>query len=107
MGFIKHHGMVITGYDDGDIAEAHRFAGLCELNPTPIMQSPSNGFKTFFVPPDGSKEGWEHSQLGDENRARFKKFLRRRQIYLDWAEITYGGDDGYCSVEDDCTKPGE
>lgn len=48
MGFIKHHAMVITGYDDGDIAEAHRFAGLCELNPTPIMQSPSNGFKTFF-----------------------------------------------------------
>jgi len=107
MGYIKHHAMVITGYGEDDISEAHRFAYLCELNPSSIIDSPTNGFKTFFIPPDGSKEGWDASGIGDENRARFKKFLRRRKIYLDWAEIAYGGDDGECSVEDDCTKASE
>jgi hypothetical protein len=105
MGYIRHHAMVVTdgGYGE-DINEAHKFATLCELNPTPIMHSPSNGYRSFFIPSDGSKEGWEQSHAGDENRARFKKFMRKRLPYIDWAEIAYGGDDGYCSVEDDCSK---
>lgn len=103
MGVIKHHAIVVTGYDMEDMKDTRRFAELCNLNPTPIMHSPVNGYKTFFIPPDGSKEGWGPSNDGDEERDRFKKFLRRRNKE-DWAEISYGGDDGYSKVEDDCSK---
>jgi hypothetical protein len=51
-----------------------RFAELCNLNPTPIMHSPVNGYKTFFIPPDGSKEGWGPSNDGDEERIVLRSF---------------------------------
>lgn len=104
MGFIRHHAMIVTDWDTDRIQDLHRFATLCNLNPTPIMDSPYNGFRTFFIPPDGSKEGWQHSHDGDEERRRFKQFIRKRHPYCDWTEISYGGDDGHSQVEDDCTK---
>lgn len=104
MGYIRHHAMIITDCDSDRIEDIHRFAELCNLNPTPIMESPVNGYKTFFIPPDGSKEGWGPSNDGDEERKRFKQFLRKRHGYSDWTEISYGGDDGYSKVEDDCSK---
>ena len=104
MGFIRHHAMIITDCDLEKIRDIHRFATLCSLNPTSIMDSPVNGYRTFFIPPDGSKEGWEPSNEGDEERKRFKQFIRKRHPYCDWTEISYGGDDGHSQVEDDCTK---
>jgi hypothetical protein len=104
MGYIRHHAMIITDCDLERIKDIHRFAELCNLNPTPIMESPVNGYDTFFIPPDGSKEGWEPSNEGDEERKRFKQFIRKRHPYCDWTEISYGGDDGHSQVEDDCTK---
>lgn len=104
MGYIRHHAMIITDCDLEKIRDIHRFATLCSLNPTSIMDSPVNGYRTFFIPPDGSKEGWEPSNEGDEERKRFKQFIRKRHPYCDWTEISYGGDDGHSQVEDDCTK---
>lgn len=96
--------MVITSAFNEEIKEVRKFAELCNLNPTDIMDSPYNGYMTFFIPPDGSKEGWQPSNDGDEERNRFKRFIRKRHLYLDWTEISYGGDDGYSKVEDDCSK---
>lgn len=104
MGYIRHHAMIITDCDLERIRDIHRFATLCSLNPTSIMDSTVNGYRTFFIPPDGSKEGWEPSNEGDEERKRFKQFIRKRHPYCDWTEISYGGDDGHSQVEDDCTK---
>lgn len=104
MGYIRHHAMIITDCDLEKIRDIHRFATLCSLNPTSIMKSPVNGYRTFFIPPDGSKEGWETSNEADEERKRFKQFIRKRHPYCDWTEISYGGDDGHSQVEDDCTK---
>lgn len=104
MGYIRHHAMIITDCDLEKIRDIHRFATLCSLNPTSIMDSPVNGYRTFFIPPDGSKEGWEPSNEGDEERKRFKQFIRKRHPYCDWTEISYGGCDGHSQVEDDCTK---
>lgn len=72
------------------------------------MQSQSNsshwnGYQTFLIPPDGSKEGWDPSNIGDEERKRLKTFMRKNHPYVDWTEITYGGDDGISKIEDDCT----
>jgi hypothetical protein len=104
MGYVKHHAMIVTHWDRGDINDAHRFATLTNLNPTPIVESPSNRYLSFFIPPDGSKEGWSQSNEGDEDRSRFKRFLRKRHMHMDWTEIAYGGDDVISSIEDDCSK---
>jgi hypothetical protein len=87
MGYIRHHAMIITDCDLEKIRDIHRFATLCSLNPTSIMESPVNGYRTFFIPPDGSKEGWEPSNEGDEERKRFKQFIRKRHPYCDWRRL--------------------
>lgn len=104
MGYIRHHAIILTHYDRAEIDDARRFAELCNLNPTPVSESPYNGYLTFFIPPDGSKEGWSQSNDGNEERKRLKQFIRKRHQYMDWTEISYGGDDGHSLVEDDCTK---
>lgn len=106
MGVIRHHAMIVTGYDMEDMKATRRFAELCNLDPSPIMESHSNGYLTFFIPPDGSKEGWERSQEGDEERDRFKKFLRKRRVE-DWVELAYGGDMEVPIIEDDYSKNGD
>jgi len=60
MGFISHHAIIVTsnGYDEADrkLQEAHDYANkyFGSLT-TQIIQSPLNGYKTFFIAPDGSK----------------------------------------------------
>lgn len=103
MGYIRHHAIIVTHWDFDKIVDMHRFATLCNLNPTRIMES-HNNFKTFFIPPDGSKEGWPDSNHADQERKRFKQFLRKRHNYADWTEISYGGDIGHSQIDDDCTK---
>jgi hypothetical protein len=107
MGYMRHHMIVVTGWDKKIIWEAHMKA--CEIffqpshggnsvGVTPIMTSPVNHYYTFFVPPDGSKEGWNDSYDGDENRAAFIKWLDQQRYEdgstsLNWAEVQYGDDD--------------
>lgn len=53
---------------------------------------------SFLVAPDGSKEGWDESELGNERRRVFKNYLRK-QVYEDgsswlrWCEVQYGDDE--------------
>lgn len=108
MGYIRHHAIVITSCWPDEIKDIHQFADLCNLNPSSIIRSHVNGYESFFIPPDGSKEGWQESRNGDEERKRLKTFLRQRHPYADWSEISYGGDDSYSQIEDDCgRKPSE
>ena len=58
-----------------------------------------NSYLSFFIPPDGSKEGWPDSDLGDERRARFIAWLHDQEFEdggscLAWAEVQYGDEDG-------------
>jgi hypothetical protein len=57
-----------------------------------------NGFQSFFIPPDGSKEGWDDSNIGDLQRETMINWLNE-QAYEDgstpfrWVEVQYGDDD--------------
>ena len=93
MGYIKHNAIIITLYD-GDkynqvIEEAKSVFGeeMVSDSVTSIM----NGFKSFFIGPDGSKEGWDHSDDGDENRAKFIEWCKGKSV--DYVEVSYGGDE--------------
>lgn len=98
MGFIAHNAIVCTGWHDASVKAAYKKAK--EIFPTvsPILNSGTNAYKSFFIPPDGSKEGWITSEEGDNRRYEFKTWLIQRYketdggFYLDWVEIEYGGD---------------
>lgn len=69
---------------------------------TNCVDSPVNGYCSFMVAPDGSKEGWDASETGDQRREAFVKFLRDKRttghLYVDFVEVLYGDDDGACAV---------
>lgn len=53
--------------------------------------------------PDGSKEGWEHSDVGDKARDSYTDWLKA-QAYedgsspLQWVEVQYGDDNGETKI---------
>jgi hypothetical protein len=107
MGYIRNHAIVVTSTYGDYIQQAHVaakeiFPWVSEISDTGI-----NGSRSFFIPPDGSKEGWEDSDLGDDRRNRFKEWLRLQEYDdesspLAWCEVWYGGDDEDANVEDHC-----
>lgn len=110
MGHILHHAIIVTGWDIGYFNVACDKAK--ELGMSVISQDGVgvNGFKTFLVCPDGSKEGWAESDLGDSQRMEFRKWLHtnKASLGLEWAEMLYGDDNGGASiVESAWTMEGE
>src|SRR5687768_487246 len=86
MGYDRHHAIAVTSYNEAGIDRAYEVAvrifraedarlgfGLDVV--TPVMTSPSNGWYTFFVGPDGGKQSGPASRLGDDRRAEFRAWL--------------------------------
>lgn len=90
MGWIRHHGLVVTGEADGDrpynIAHAHAKAVELGLLVSPPVRSAINSYSTILIAPDGSKEGWETSIEFDEKREALKTWLRTVPYGFDWFE---------------------
>ncbi len=103
MGYMSLHSIVVSAWND-DIESAHAKASELFKWVSPISLVHTNGYRSFFVPPDGSKEGWDESDKGNDNRAAFIQWMREQETYLDWVEVQYGNDDGItriCSHSDD------
>ena len=101
MGYMRHHAIIVTTWDLDLIRHARNEAtnifGADAV--TGLVDASTNGYRTFFVGPDGSKEGWDESDQGDQRRDRFVHWLNAQRAedgssWLDWAEIQYGDDDG-------------
>lgn len=95
MGYIRHHAIMVTGSDyDDRLASVHKTAKeiFGELV-SPIIESKINGYLSFFIAPDGSKEGWDISDEGNNNRAEFKRKVAIHNGYVDWVEVQYGDDE--------------
>lgn len=108
MGYIRHHAIIVTSFDEGLIQKAYMMA-LEIFDPqhvSPVIGPVTNAFYTFFVGPDGSKEGWKTSDDGDERRDRFIVWLDMQRhedgsTSLDWVEVQYGDDNHEtCIVRD-------
>lgn len=113
MGYIVHHAIIVSAsydvrheeglseFDGMHYAElAHLKAKeLCTTCPvTEIVDSPMNGTRSFMVATDGSKEGWGHSDDGDEDRDRFIEWLESIAYEdgsspVSWVEVQYNDDD--------------
>jgi len=104
MGYIKHHSIVVTTSIDELIKSAHEKAKeIFGTTVSEIIQSKINGYKSFFVAPDGSKEGWGESDTGNDNRKAFIDWCNA-QAYedgsnsLSYCEFFYGEDNGYSEI---------
>lgn len=111
MGYIKHNAIICTNYLEGpELEKAHEYAKELKLNVSEIIDSHINGFQSFFIAPDGSKEGWQTSDEFDEKRKKFKEYLRSRSLslrsgYIHWIEIKFGGDEPeICFIVDHYAK---
>ena len=98
MGEFRHHSIIITSMFDGETEKAHEMAieifgkgSVSESIPT------MNGFQTFFIPPDGSKEYWSNSLEGDTKRNSYKEWLSTN-FSGEWVEVEYGCEGGEQSV---------
>lgn len=101
MGYMRHHLLVVTTYSDDRIVSAHLTAEvMCPSLPvSDVTTSPTNGYRSFVVWPDGSKEGWAESDNGDDERRAFIAWLNRQRFSdgstpFSWALVQYGDEDG-------------
>ncbi len=100
MGYTRHHAIIVTSFDDELLQQAHTQAVELGMSVTPIISGAVNFYSTFLVGPDGSKEGWDESDKGNEQRAEFTDWLDQQRhnddsSNLDWAEVQYGDDDAH------------
>ncbi|WP_409175533.1 hypothetical protein [Brevibacillus fortis] len=78
MGYIKHNAIVVTGapHAMSQLEMVHNKAQeLFGSLVSPIIESHWNGFHSFFVAPDGSKEGWKESDDADLHRRKLAAFI--------------------------------
>ena len=98
MGFFRHDAIILTGDRQG-IEEAHKRAfdlfAESAIHISEITQVGINGTCSFLIPPDGSKEGWEDSDEGDQLREEFITQLAVDGPLIDWIEVRFGGDESH------------
>jgi len=100
MGYMRHHAIVVTSWNEEALNDAHKKAGSI-FGPeqvTNILPDIMNGYRSFMIGPDGSKERWKESDIGDKRRDEFIDYcesvrLEDRSTYLDWVEVQYGDDE--------------
>lgn len=113
MGYTLNHAIVITSWNRELLGEAWLKAmeifgstSPSRLDPhddftklvSPIMPVVVNGGRSFFIGPDGSKEGWDTSDDADAMRAAFLDWCEEQRYEdgsssLKWCELILGGDD--------------
>lgn len=97
MGSIRHHSIVVTSHNKALITAAHQNALGLMLHVSGLVTSSINGFYSFFVAPDGSKEGWPDSDLGDIKRKELTDYLDSLKYEdgsssISYCEIFYGSE---------------
>jgi hypothetical protein len=93
MGQMRHHSIVVTSDDSDIIKLVHKKAvSLFEHLVSPIIRSRANGFQSFFIAPDGSKEGWETSSKHDTNRKKYINYLNTFGLAILYCEFHFGSD---------------
>ena len=79
------------------------FKIIFSLTVSDLVHSFINGYTTFLIAPDGSKEGWDESNEGDKLRDLFVDYINS-QAYEDgssslkYAELFYGEDNGKSKI---------
>jgi hypothetical protein len=92
MGYYINHTIVVVSMNADALREARDFAASTGADVSEIVRGKINGSASFFVAPDGSKEGWTDSDCGDMCRAQIKAQLRATGYPLAWFEVAHPED---------------
>ena len=98
MGVINHNAVLATTWSETLADELQAWVDqLSEGEQNLFVRSSpvTNGYHSFALMPDGSKEGWEESDSGDLLRQRFIDRLSEDQYDdasspWDWVEVGFG-----------------
>lgn len=95
MGYHIHHAIVVTSWDDKYLNVAHARAKEMFKHLVSNITGPgTNGFISFLIAPDGSKEGWDTSNEHDDQREEFCDWLdSEEELGVDYFEAAFGGDE--------------
>jgi len=106
MGYIKHSAAIVTNWNIKELETAHKKAKeiyAAKFEPdvmvrdagslvSDIVHGIANSQSSFFIAPDGSKEGWADSDKSDEARTEFLDWLLKNENFSDYIEVRFGGD---------------
>lgn len=97
MGHQRHNAVVVTSWNKEKVAEAHNQATKMFGWVSPISPEVINGYSSFFIPPDGSKEGWAESDAADKVRAAFMDWIAAKSYddgsnALCVVDVSFAGD---------------
>ena len=103
MGTIQHDAVIVSSWDTRGrlpFEEVREFARGLGAESWPIREdwetllvgpvpSVANGYETFLLLPDGSKEGWDTSHRGDLLRAIFIEKMAEvgDLVHVSWGEL--------------------
>ncbi|WP_420553083.1 hypothetical protein [Tenacibaculum aiptasiae] len=101
MGYTKHNAVIVTDWNKGDIEKVHAKAieifkneidvEFSEKCISLIIKGLVNSYYSFFIAPDGSKEGWSIDKEAEEARMKFQNWLLESGL-SEYIEICFGGD---------------
>lgn len=119
MGYMRHQAIIVTGPAEDNhginginmrvvrakiVSIANGFkdvggqAAVCAV--TQCTPTSMNGYSSLLVAPDGSKEGWEISDLGDKTRNAIIIYLETvKDRGVDYVEVQYADDDGVTEIQ--------
>lgn len=90
MGYFNHHTIVVTAWGRLEKVRDKALIIFPKSQVSEILTT-INEQESFFIAPDGSKEGWEESDQGNDNRLLFTNYLDQNNI--DYIEVFFGGDE--------------
>ena len=86
MGTYTHKPVVVIS-QKGYVEAAHKKAvSLFPDSVSPVINSDLNGWGSFLIATDGSKDGWEDQELADCRRSLFKDWINA-QAFADGSNM--------------------
>lgn len=103
MGYVRHDSIIVTTWNPEGIERALAIARQAGLNVLGPSRPTINGYQTLCVVPDGSKEGWIDSDVGDSRRRDFLAWLEGQgyddgSSCFEWCAVSYGSDDACANI---------
>lgn len=92
MGYMKHDAIVVTSWNMDHLGAAHEEAVKIGLSVSDLTKAVINGYKSFLIAPDGSKEGWDDSEIGKDMRKQWIDYMDSSNNYSEWIHVQFAGD---------------
>lgn len=98
MGYMVHHTIVVSSCIDDLLDKAYSKAQeIFGDQVSNVVESKINGYRSFFIAPDGSKDGWKDSDAGNMRRDEFVAWLDEQRYEdgstsLGWVEVQFNDD---------------